>query len=379
MTFGSRTGVFAAVVDASPTPGLTYTPVYSATDLVVLATATNEKTWILNGNDNLSKGSNWSSGVSPAGVGDVMTFSTILTGNRQVTIDMPTTVGTIKFDDDNSYSLQGASTLTLQNGGVTAANIIVQNTHGDGAHTISSPLTLASDLNISQNSAGTFTISGTINNPAGKSVAKSGVGTLAITTALNLNAGNFTATAGTTNLAALDGTGTTTVEVNTILTGGHVRQGALTLNGTAANNAGRLSLNQSGGNSQGLGTAVSRVGTLSITNDGTALFGTTPYAGSVRTYYATFDLGNNDLIINTANLADVTDMIRAGMGNTTSMSWAGKGITSSYSQNGNPLAGKTGLGVVRNIANPGLSSGTLLYGNFDGQSLTGNEILVKYT
>jgi hypothetical protein len=99
----------------------------------------------------------------------------------------------------------------------------------------------------------------------------------------------------------------------------------------------------------------------------------------LRTYYSTLDIGNDSLIIDHATLAEVTDMIRAGMGSPTSRLWNGRGITSSDAQAGAPYAGATGIGVLRNITAPSNSGGALLLNTFGGQSLAGNEILVRYT
>ena len=200
MTYASATGAFSSVTGTTPTPGLTYTPVYLPTSLVVIATANGEKTWGVDSDGSSSLAANWIGGVAPGGIGDSATFSTILTANRTVTLDADTTVGTLTFDSPNNYTIAGTNMLTLQAAGATAAAINVSGVHGNGAHTISAPITLASDLNITQNSSGVFTISGPLNNAAGKQINVSGAGTTAITGSINLGNATSLSASGTSTL-----------------------------------------------------------------------------------------------------------------------------------------------------------------------------------
>ncbi len=160
ITDGSETGTFTSVSGTSPAAGLTYTPVYLSNSVVVLTTTNGEKTWGVDSDGNASVGSNWIGGVVPGGIGDTATFSTIITAPRVVTLDADTTLGTVKFDSPISYTIAGPHTLTLQATGSAAATISDSNDFGNGAHTISAPLTLLSALNIVQNSNGPFTLSG---------------------------------------------------------------------------------------------------------------------------------------------------------------------------------------------------------------------------
>jgi hypothetical protein len=215
MTYPSVTGTFSSVTGTSPAPGLTYETVYMPTSLVVLATTNGEKTWGVDSDGNSSLGSNWIGGVAPGGIGDTATFSTIITEPRTVTLDADTTVGTLKFDSPNYYTIAGTHTLTLQAVGSTAATISVSGVHGNGAHTVSAPLTLASNLNVIQNSTGLFTISGPLNDAVGQQINVSGVGTTAISGSVTLGngAGLSVSSSGTLRLAvnspATIGTGVT--------------------------------------------------------------------------------------------------------------------------------------------------------------------------
>ena len=191
MTYANRSGTFSSVTGITPAPGLTYSAVYLPTSLVVLTTTTGDKTWGVNSDGTASSGANWIGGIAPGGVGDSAAFTTIITAPRTVTIDVDTTVGTLKFDSSNSYLIAGPHTLTLQAAGATAAAMNISGVHGHGAHTISAPITLASDLNITQNSSGLFTVFGVLDDDAGKQINVLGSGTTAIVGSINL--GNATA------------------------------------------------------------------------------------------------------------------------------------------------------------------------------------------
>ena len=189
----------------------------------MLTTTAGDKTWGVDSDGNSSLGSNWIGGVAPGGVGDTATFSTIITAPRTVTLDADTTVGTLKFDSPNNYTIAGPHTLTLQAAGAASAAINVSGVHGNGAHTISAPITLASDLNIVQNSSGTLRLTGPLNDSAAHAITKSGSGTAEISgsptlganTAIAVNGGTlrFAMTNGSTTLGsgvsvAVNGTGT---------------------------------------------------------------------------------------------------------------------------------------------------------------------------
>jgi fibronectin-binding autotransporter adhesin len=298
MTYANASGTFATVTGTTPAPGLTYTPVYSPTNLTILTTVTGEKTWAVDSSGNASLGANWTGGVAPSGIGDSATFSTIITAPRVVTFDADTTVGTLKFDSPINYEVAGPHAVTLQATGSNAASIHVVNSHGNGAHTISAPLVLASDLNLVQDSSGTLRLSGSLDNSTSRTISKSGPGTVEITVAptlganaaMNLNAGTlrFAASSGSaaigtgvqvnvngsatlelsgtvaalassthrtavanssaalagllvsgTNqiVGGIDGSGTTLVNAGSDLSATHIAQSALIIGGTAGNAA----------------------------------------------------------------------------------------------------------------------------------------------
>ena len=132
---------------------------------------------------------NWSASTLPDGPGVQATFGSVITMPQTVTLDESTTVGNLQFNNENSYTIAqgaGGGSLILDNAGAAAIINV-----SAGNHSISAPITLASDLNISQNSGGLLTLSGALNDAAGKQINVSGSGTTAIVGSINL--GNATA------------------------------------------------------------------------------------------------------------------------------------------------------------------------------------------
>ena len=235
MTYASASGTFATVTGTTPAPGLTYSPVYSATNLTILTTTTGEKTWAVDASGNASVGANWTGGIAPGGIGDSATFSTIITAPRIVTLDADTTVGTLKFDSPVSYTIAGPHTLTLQAAGNNAATVNVLNTHGNGAQTISAPVTLSSDLSIVQNSSGTLRLAGPLDDSTSRTITKSGSGSLEIAAQPNLGAGTATnVSAGTLRFAAASGSPTLGTGVQVNVSGSAVLELAGSLSALAA-------------------------------------------------------------------------------------------------------------------------------------------------
>jgi hypothetical protein len=117
-------------------------------------------TWNADADGNWSTAANWTNGVPNAA--DVSVgFLGAITAPRTVTIDGPQTVGNLKFDNNQSYTLAGAGPLTIDNDG--PATIEVAN----GSHTISAPLSIAAGQTVNKTGPGTLTISGTQNHGAG--------------------------------------------------------------------------------------------------------------------------------------------------------------------------------------------------------------------
>ena len=154
---------------------------------------------------------NWTGGT-PNSVGAVATFGTTPVTPTTVAVDGPKTVGSIIFDNANSYTVTGGATdtITLENG--IAAGAISTTT---GNHTINAPIVLNGPANITPGTGTTLTLGGVISGA--KTVTYSGAGTAVVSGANTYSAGT-TLISGTLSLAngAALGTGTFTINGGTI-------------------------------------------------------------------------------------------------------------------------------------------------------------------
>jgi PEP-CTERM motif len=187
---------------------------------------------------------------------------------------------------------------------------------------------------------------------------------LTTTNAVTVATGATLQTEGPVSVGPIDGGGTTHVLANGTLTADHIRQGSLIVNATPA----KVTIRPNGGNA-----GTSAVGTIEVESD------------------AILDLTNNDLIIratdatkNTVHAAAQADIVSAQNGLDANLitKWDGPGITSSTARTTNVGQGfdLVGLGVIRNSdldTTTGLPGST--YTTFSGQTVTPDDVLVKYT
>jgi hypothetical protein len=290
--------------------------------LLELALAASEKTWAVDADGVFSVGGNWTGGVAPAGAGDFASFGNIITANRTVTVNDRVSVGTLKFDDNNNYTLAGGAGITLEVTGAGNVAITVLNTNGNGAHTINSPLIVADSLVITQDSTQPLTIGGGFNT-SGQSVTKAGPGTVIVP---------------------------------------RVRADSLSVNGGAvviAPNGGSLGTSELESLSVGGSTR------LDLNNNDLVVHATAATKNGIH------DSIEAD-IVSAKNGVDVNFVT----------TWDGSGITSSTARTANVAAGfdLTGLGVIRNSdldVATGVPGST--FATFSGRSVTPDDVLVKYT
>jgi autotransporter-associated beta strand protein len=202
-------------------------------------------TWTGSGSGNWSDGSNWSGGV-PTIAGDVATFDTSISGASTISLGTNWTVGTMNFYSSASYNLAPGTggSLTLNNGS-SAALINVEY----GNHTISAPVSLASNVTIAVGQANNvLTISGNISGPGGITLGA---------TATALSAGTVVLS-GSNNYG-----GGTTVEGGTLVVAanGALADGNVTISG------GTLQLATNTGLAQMAGLSITGNGTLDIGNN----------------------------------------------------------------------------------------------------------------
>lgn len=149
-----------------------------------------EPKWFINSDGPWNAFSSWGTNV-PNGIDAKATFGSAINAPRTVTLDSPQTVGTLKFDNVNRYTLAGPGTITIQSTGTGSINSV------SGSHTISAPLHLASKTQIQAFGFGnTLTITGDMVSDPGLMLTKVGNGTLELKNlrvgSVNINAGRIT-------------------------------------------------------------------------------------------------------------------------------------------------------------------------------------------
>jgi hypothetical protein len=276
-------------------------------------------TWNVDADGNWSVATNWTNG-EPNGAGTVASFLGVITAPHTVNIDGPKSVGELRFDNANSYTLGGPGPLTISN--TAGASIVVQN----GSHTISAPLSIA----------------------AGNTVTKSGPGTLTISGAQSHAPGAvLIASAGVTNLNS-DGGQNLSVQANASVNFGSTQH----LNNLSIGAGAKATLT-AGGNK----VLVSNVPTI---------------AGATGAWTGTLDLTDNDAAFQSSaanKIADFNrlyDQLKSGYA---AAAWNGTGINSSTAAADANF--ETGLVMIDNEV--------FGYTDFSGQTVDANSILLKYT
>jgi hypothetical protein len=147
----------------------------------VLATVQNgqivlvpEPSWDVDSPGLWSTGSNWVAGRAPNAPGAAAGFRGKITAPRLVTLDVPTTVGSVTFANDAAqYTIaaSGSNSLTFDGNG-SAARLNV--TSGD--HTIVAPVALASDLAADVSAGSVFTLTGPMTAVGSATLTSGGAG-----------------------------------------------------------------------------------------------------------------------------------------------------------------------------------------------------------
>lgn len=203
---------------STPGGGFTYSLSNNQTNTSVdLIISTSSDQWANDSNGNWGVTSNWTSGVVPNAIGASANFFGLINQARIVTVNNAYTVGTMTFNNANAYTIAGDGVgghgLTLNNNGTAFISVLL------GSHTISAPLALTNNVNITAASGTALTINGLISeNSAGRTVTADGAGTVTLGgTASNTYTGLTTASAGTLNLnktAGVNAIGTGGLQVN---------------------------------------------------------------------------------------------------------------------------------------------------------------------
>lgn len=202
--------------------------------------------WAKNGSGDWNHASNWLSGIVPNGIGAQADFTGIINANRTVYTDAAITVGTLQFENVNTYVLTGSGTLTMQNSGASSAGISVKL----GAQKIALPLVIASSTTINVAGGASLRISNPVTVNSGKQLTQTGSGTVIYESTLTLQPSASAVIAGSASIAKLDLTADSTLSVkrDDLLVPSTLQVGQLTLQPGAVleleNNQARLQLTE---------------------------------------------------------------------------------------------------------------------------------------
>jgi hypothetical protein len=282
--------------------------------------------------------------------------------------NLGTTNGTLDLRSGSTLKLDGSIAMTRTVFlGDASTNVTIDASGqtlsftGTGGTGITGPIVLAGGmLNINRSNGligvgpgSSFTVNpGATLNLSGKGVFYDGVNRVDVINN-SVASGGFNVNGGAHEVGAVDGIGDTNVAAGATLTATHIRQGNLTVSGTAVIRA----------NSSASG--VSRVANLSI-----------PAGGRL-------DLADNKLIVtatptgtwNGGAYTGVSGLVAAGRNGNTAPFWDGSGIVTS--QPPAPNANYTSIGVASAAdVLPATATATALWA---GQTITGSDTLVIYT
>jgi len=135
------------------------------------------QTWNLTGGGNWNVDGNWSASPFPDASGAAATLGNATTSSSTITLGQTITLGSLLIDDNNNYTVRNNQ--LVFDAGAGAAALTVTNANGNGAHTISSPIQLNSNLVITQGSSGALSLSGNRTGTGG--LTKEGSRTLTLT------------------------------------------------------------------------------------------------------------------------------------------------------------------------------------------------------
>lgn len=348
--------------------------------------------WNVIGSGDWNRAANWSSNTIPNGVDAVAKLFALPTSATTVYTNSAITLGTLSFNNANTYVIAGAGSLTMDVS-TGAALIDVQ----QGNQKINLPLLLNKDTNVNVADAASLQIADPLTLAGGTTMSKNGNGTLTVLSTIhasapatikinggvaNLDAANndpnisvnidpATLNVGANqNLSAMtmdlggnvlnvgrDSTGAN-VPAHVTLSALHVSNGgaANVINTTLANNlvivAGSLDI-QSGSKLVKQGAAALKVGSIAINSTGQ------------------LDLTDSKLAVDysgTSPIGAVKAQIASGYAGG---AWNGNGINSSVAAAAASSAHATGIGYGE--------ASSLGLGTFGGQTMDGTDVVAGIT
>jgi len=172
--------------------------------------------WNVDASGSWTNAANWAlvsgAGSYPNAIDDVAEFDSVITATRTVTIPTGTTitVGSIQIDSSQNYIIAGADATAVLNFQVSSGNatLAVTDPNGDGSHTLSGAITLASNLTVSNGSNGPLTISGAIQGGQALTYTGTAAANTLVLSGPNTYTGSTTINGGTLSISSDSNLGT---------------------------------------------------------------------------------------------------------------------------------------------------------------------------
>jgi len=154
--------------------------------------------WISSSSGDWNNANNWSASI-PNAVGAEADFFGAISSNHTVYTDQPITVGTIDFNNANSYFITGSSTLTLQ-ASTGNAQVIVQ----QGTQEINIPTIVASNTVFNVSAGANLIIANPLTIDPGMTLTQTGSGTVTYQSIINVESNAIVAFADNTHAHELN-------------------------------------------------------------------------------------------------------------------------------------------------------------------------------
>jgi hypothetical protein len=166
-------------------------------NLAITSTVTAQQ-WVSSASGDWNNSSNWSV-VVPNAVGAEADFFGAITSNHTVYTDQAVTVGTINFNNANTYEITGTGSLTLQAASGNAQVIVQQ-----GTQEINLPTTIASNTVFNVATGANLIIGNPLTIDSGDSLTQIGSGTVTYQSIITVQSGALIAFANSTHAHELN-------------------------------------------------------------------------------------------------------------------------------------------------------------------------------
>ncbi len=175
--------------------------------LGVDAFAASQHQWNTSASSTWNTSGNWTNGT-PNGPGVEADFFGGITSSQTISTSSAITLGTMNFNNANTYVIGGTGSLTLQDQ-VGYANVVVQS----GTQQINVPLTIAGDTVFTVESGAALQITAPVTVNSGQTLTPSGAGTVNYTSAVTVSSGASITFANSTHAQSLTVAPTGTVAI----------------------------------------------------------------------------------------------------------------------------------------------------------------------